>query len=311
MARKPYNISSKTTTKKVTRRRTTPKKQENLETTTRIRIDNDRLNDVDSLDTSFLEGRVDAKSKKKVLNSKPSKRKPINLSILRNIISMVLVISLLVLAVLALMNHSTNSKTPTVKRVKEIKEVKTVDDNYLFVGDFHTNKLNFEDLDYHYTKFSDDDYTTDDIAKNIEDIYRYNPSIVFIQVGINDLNTGTEDYDIITNLSEIIDGIKKNREAAKIYVEGIYNVNSDVEDSYVESLNEKINNKQINSLNKKIEELTKDKQVEYLDINKEISVDDKLDEEYTDDGIVLNDKGYEKVLEVLRKVVDKNGVKSN
>ena len=48
---KPYNDNK------------TRKSKKELEQTTRIRIDKDRLNDYDSLDTSFLEGRLDKKSK--------------------------------------------------------------------------------------------------------------------------------------------------------------------------------------------------------------------------------------------------------
>ena len=46
-----------------------PKKEKNLEATTRIRIDNERLNDIDSLDTSFLEGRLTTKKANKIIAS--------------------------------------------------------------------------------------------------------------------------------------------------------------------------------------------------------------------------------------------------
>ena len=48
----------------------TPKtsKTKNLETTTRIRIDSDRLNDIESLDTSFLEGRITSKKTNKIIS---------------------------------------------------------------------------------------------------------------------------------------------------------------------------------------------------------------------------------------------------
>ena len=37
----------------------------------------------------------------------------------------------------------------------------------------------------------------------------------------------------------------------------------------------------------------------------------KDNKEYTDDGISLNEKGYEKVWNLIRKVVDKNGGKKD
>ncbi len=306
---KPYKISSKPTVKKEPKKRTPRKIKESIENTTRIRIDKERLNDVDSLDTSFLEGRVDAKSKKKVLNSKPVKRKSVDLSILRNVILTVLFIVLLVVAVLALLNRSTDSSKPKVKKVTEEKVVKIVDDNYIFVGDFHTDNLNFEDLDYHYTKLNNHDYKTEDLLNNLEDlVYRYNPSIVFIELGFNDLKDGVEAVDTVTNLSEIIDNIKKNRTYTKIYIESIYPINTDIENFDEDLINENVTNERINNLNEMIEELAKDKKVEYIDVYKELSLNDKLNEEYTDNGVYLNTNGYEKVLKLLKKVVDNNEI---
>ena len=306
---KPYKISSKPTVKKEPKKRTPRKIKESIENTTRIRIDKERLNDVDSLDTSFLEGRVDAKSKKKVLNSKPVKRKSVDLSILRNVILTVLFIVLLVVAVLALLNRSTDSSKPKVKKVTEEKVVKIVDDNYIFVGDFHTDNLNFEDLDYHYTKLNNQDYKTEDLLNNLEDlVYRYNPSIVFIELGFNDLKDGVEAVDTVTNLSEIIDNIKKNRTYTKIYIESIYPINTDIENFDEDLINENVTNERINNLNEMIEELAKDKKVEYIDVYKELSLNDKLNEEYTDNGVYLNTNGYEKVLKLLKKVVDNNEI---
>ena len=314
MAKKPYNMSNKPEVKKTPRRRNTPKKiKETLENTTRIRIDKERLNDVESLDTSFLEGRVDAKSKKKVLNSKTSNRKTIDLTILRNVLLTVFFITLLIMGVLALMNHSTdNSTKPKVKKITEEKIVKIVDKNYIFIGDFHTDGLDFEDLDYHYTKLNNNDYTTGDLLTNIEDdIYRYNPSMVFIELGLNDLKDGEEAVDIVTNLSEIIDNVKKNREYAKIYIESVYPINTGIEGFDDTLINENIDNEKIVNLNSMIKELTKDKKVEYIDIYKEISTNDKLSEEYTDNGVYLNSEGYEKVLNLLKKVVDNNEIKES
>ena len=309
--KKPYNV--KTNSKKnTTRRKRVDETKKKLESTTRIRIDKERLNDIDSLDTSFLEGRVDAQNKKKVLNSKAKKEKSFDFTILRNVIGVAILIVLLILVVLALMNHSSDgNKKVRIKKVTEEKIVEVVDDNYLFVGDFHTNELNFDELDYHYTKLVDDSCVTEDILNGIDTIYRYNPSIVFIELGINDLDSNTESVDTITNLSEIIDGIKENRKSAKIYVESIYPINTDMEEFNSDSLNESVTNDRIVELNKLIKELCDDKKVEYIDVNKELLDDDKLNEEYTDDGLHLNDEGKEKVWNLLKKVVDKNGNKTN
>ena len=305
---RPYKTTKPVTPKK---KGASHKIKEKLENTTRIRIDKDRLNDTSSLDTSFLEGRVDAQSRKKVLNSKVSNKKHVDLTILRNIIVMVIFLVLLILVVLALMKHSPNeSKEPTIRKVTKEKIVKMIDDNYLFVGDVHTSNLSFEGLDYHYNKM-DDDYTTEDILNTMETIYSYNPSIVFIELGLNDLDKEVDDTDIITNLSEIIDNIKKNRRYATICVESVYPINTEVEGFDRDRIKESVTNERISNLNDMIKELSKDKKVEYMDVYKTLEQDNKLNEEYTDDGISLNEKGYEKVWNLIRKVVDKNGGKKD
>ena len=301
MAKKPYNISSKAPTKSTKKAKRTTR-TEKLESTTRIRIDKERLEDTSSLDTSFLEGRVDAQSRKKILNSKPVKKKSIDLSIIRNVILMVAFIVLLVFAVLGLMKHSTNNTKPKTKTVTEEKIIKVADDNYLFVGDYHTNNLNFDELDFHYTKISDNGYITRDVLDSIDNIYRNNPSKVFIELGMNDLNRGLENTEIITNLSEIIDGIKKNRTSAKIYVESLYPISTDNPDL----VSEGINNERIIELNGMIKELANDKKVGYIDVFRELAVDDKLNDEYTENGLDLNMHGNEALWNLLSKVVDKD-----
>ena len=50
--KKPYNVKANTS-KNTTRRKRVDETKKKLESTTRIRIDKERLNDIDSLDTSF------------------------------------------------------------------------------------------------------------------------------------------------------------------------------------------------------------------------------------------------------------------
>lgn len=301
-------------TKNTTKRRKTPTKKK-LEETTRIRIDKDRIEDFDSLDTSFLEGRVkekakrDKKYKKNLLREKNSKS--FDFSIITNILSILILLAVIIALIFVLLN---NTKTTTNKIKKEnssVKENIIVDDNYLFIGDFNTEKLNFDELDYHYNKIFDANYTSSELLNNIDSIYRYNPSIVFIEIGINDLNNGINEAEITTNLSEIIDGIKKHRKYTKIYIESIYPINNNLE-SYDDSIiNREVTNEKIISLNKMIEELTKDKKVEFINIYDRLLDKDNLDEKYTDNGIYLNEEGYGKVLSILQREIDNEHVKDD
>lgn len=302
---KPYNDNK------------TKKSKKELEYTTRIRIDKDRLNDYDSLDTSFLEGRLD----KKIKNSRVSREKfykekkpsKINWELVRSFFYLIGTLFVIVTIIVFLVRHDffkgstvNNEEVKVVNEEKTKKEeTKQIDDNYLFVGDFYTDKFNFDNLDYKYVKECGEDYTTDDILNDMKNkIYLYNPSIVFIQLGINDLDSGKSEDDIVDNISKIIDGIKENRPYAKIYIESLYPINKDVDDFDDDILDDEIDNELISSLNSKIKKITEEKKVNYLDIYSFISEDNKLSDKYSDNGIYLNEDGYMKILKEIKRVVE-------
>lgn len=302
--------SKNSNSKKTNTRRSTSRKK--LEQTTRIRIDNERLNDFDSLDTSFLEGRVeqkakkDKKYKKKLLNS--STKKSVDLTIIKNIISFI-VLLLVIIGIVFILFNKTSTSSKKVKKEKEPEQKIVMDKNYLFVGDFHTDKLDFSNLDYHYVKISDSNYKTTDLLEHItEDIYKYNPSIIFIQIGFNDLNEGINEADIATTINEIVDGIKENRKYAKIYLESVYPI-GETDEEKNESLNDNIDNDKISSLNKLLKELSNDKKIEYLNIYDKLLERGKLSSEYSLDGIYLNEEGYRKVFAVLEQAIEKENAK--
>lgn len=290
-------------------------KKTDLEKTLSIKIDDERLNDVDTLDTSFLEGRMDKKTKnkkkykEKLLRNKPDNRKIIkHLKVLKNVFFGLAFICIFVLIVLVLLNHPFE-KTKKVKDKSTddttvIKNDKVIDDNYLFVGDFYTDKFNFDDLDYHYVKIADKDLTTEKLLNDLDKkVYDFNPSHVFINVGMNDLDGDKSNDEIIDNLENIIKGIKDNRPYAKVFIESLYPINKDVDDYDDKIIDKDIDNKRIKELNSKIKELCKKEKIEYLDLYSVLESDDKLNSDYTENGIYLNDKGYDTILEKINKIL--------
>ena len=146
--------NDKVTPKKVTsKKKTTEKvvsskvidKDKKLEDTTRLRIDEERLLDAESLDTSFLDGRKgkiisnDTHKKEKILVEKKSHD-----GIIQFI--KVLFYSLVIIA-LVILSISTLKKTDVEKDEDEevVEEVK-IDYNFVFVGDFHNKSLSFDDV---------------------------------------------------------------------------------------------------------------------------------------------------------------------
>lgn len=300
-------VKKKTGTKKKNSIPKAVRKNKKIEDTIRIRIDDDRVNDVDSLDTSFIDGkrkekvRSNKKVKEKILTESKDYSKVFN--VIKYIFYILAALCIVFLGILALKNNKFfDNKPKQVEEEKVEKEKIVLPDNYLFVGDFYIKNMDLEDFLYQYVKVSDLEYTTTDLLNNIEnDIYVYNPSSVFIEIGYNDLANGMEIEDIISNLEEIIEGIKSNRPYAKIYVESLYPIN--VEDNTV-------TNKDIKKLNGKIKELTKTLKVNYIDMYSELLEDDVLKEKYSDDGINLNEDGYKRVYKVINRIVDEEHEKT-
>lgn len=202
-----------------------------------------------------------------------------------------------------------NGSTTNLIQKEIIKEVPVVDDNYVFLGDSITD---WYDLDKYFeglpvVNSGVSGYSTNNILNNMNKmVYQYNPSKVFILIGINDLELKVDDDVVVNNIRKIIQGIKKNRRYAKIYVESIYPINNSDDDKIEGSIiNGNRKNSDIIDINNKLVKLAEEEGVTYIDLHKEL-VDDNglLKIEYTVDGLHLSSEGYEKVTEVLRKYIN-------
>ncbi|MBQ6404881.1 MAG: hypothetical protein IJJ63_02385 [Bacilli bacterium] len=299
--------NEKTTAKKIQKKREMDK--ETLENTMKIRIDRERLEDSESLDTSFLEGRVHKKAqdnkkvKEEILREK--KESGIPFSVLKILLALVLLI--IIIFVFQIVFITPNNREEEVIKEDNVvqKEDSIIDRNYLFVGDYHTLDFDLEDLflENYYVKSVDKKLTTTSLLDNIKSmIYVYNPSIVFIEVGMNDLLEERDMSDILDDMGDIIKKIQDNRPYARIYVESLYPINKDFKD--FDSDYEEIDYSEIEDYNEELKDLCSTLNVSYLDIYKEISENHELKKKYTDDGVTLNALGYEKVYKVIRNVVD-------
>lgn len=321
---KPYNYSAKDRNKKTSDNKNSNKSKTNtgkkktslLDNT--IRIDPVRLNDSESLDTSFLEARVEKKVKK---NKKLKERILVDntellkkLTLIRKIFIGIALCVVVVLAGVFVVDNADKFLKLSVPKKEEVSKqndkkndgvaisnnTSDIDNNYLFVGDFHSGNFDFVEfeLDYHYVKSCREDLTIGDILNNMKEmVYTYNPSIVFIQVGYNDIEAGESDEDIINNLTKVVKGIQNNRPNALIYVESLYPVN---EDSYTFS---HINTDRIIKVNKQYKKLCDDLDVNYLDVYSALAEDKVISSSYSSDGLHLNSDGYEQVLNLVDKVV--------
>ena len=225
----------------------------------------------------------------------------------------ILAISIILNSALLLMINNRNNSIDDLKNKREEekqtyeKELETIKDgytNYLFLGDSITE---YYDLDKYFPNMpvvnsgvAGD--TTEDILDDMKErVYDYNPSKVFILIGTNDLRDDKSVEEVVENIKKIIGGIKQNKKIAEIYLESIYPVNEDIKKSVV-GLRE---NDDINEINNQIEEYAKNENITFLNTH-ELLIDDDglLNEDYTDDGLHLNDKGYEVVTEEIMEYLE-------
>lgn len=191
------------------------------------------------------------------------------------------------------------------KEVKStVKKIETISPNYVFLGDSITEGYNLDKFykDMPVVNSGISGNQTTDILNNMKKrVYDYNPSKVFILIGTNDIDNGKTNDLIVDNIKKIVEGIKNNRDKTSIYIESIYPVNSKIEGSSAGSRT----NRQIKIINKKLEQYCNNNKLTYIDTFIELEdCKGDLEEDYTKDGLHLNDDGYSIVTKKLKKYLE-------
>lgn len=218
----------------------------------------------------------------------------------KKILLIIIASLLMILALLSiLLNIYYNNK---------IHSLKIQDENVVFFGDSITAGYNVKEFfdQYKVVNSGVGGDITEDLINRIDiDLYDYNPSKVFILIGINDINHNKSDNEILNNIKIIIKDIKQNRKNANIYIESIYPVNRTIDPNYGMIQNQEVNNKRVQELNKKIKKLCNIENITYINVfDSLIDKDGNLKQAYTKEGIHLTDLGYHKVTEVIKKYLE-------
>lgn len=185
-----------------------------------------------------------------------------------------------------------------------IDKLKSEYTNYLFLGDSITD---FYDLDEYYeglpvVNSGVSGNTTTDILNDMKNrVYNYNPSKVFLLIGTNDLIHNMSVEEIVSNIEKIISDIKIDNPQIEVYVEAIYPVNDGIDKTVVDERN----NEDIMEINNSLKEYCDANNCTYIDMYDKLLDDEgNFSEEYTDDGLHPNDRGYEVITEELKKYLD-------
>ena len=292
-----------------------------------LKFDDERLTELDSLDTSFLEGRINKKSKEKKAkkindslkkdNIKEKVERNIPFSLKASLLVLCIICGVILVAVASAYQlnsikedkkktEEVNKKNTSKEINKDKNEKKIVDENYLFVGDILTKEYDLKEYysDSPVVNSSNDSLTTHELYDNLKNyIYIYNPSKVFIEVGTFDFTRDDSTVTIVKYISSIIKEIKNNRPFAEIYVESIYPIN-DSDDEIIKS--EEVDgrtNAVIENANKSIKEICEENDVTYIDLYSDLysEEDEGLKLDYTTDGFHLSDEGYNVITTKIKR----------
>lgn len=145
-------------------------------------------------------------------------------------------------------------------------------------------------------------YKTQDLLDKIDKmLYQYNPTKIFMLIGINDISRNTDDDNIEyvkSNLEKLVKNIRTNRSKATLYVESIYPVNKELREPfgpYPDNINEKIV-----EINKEIEKICNENGAIYINMHDKLTNSNgELREEFTGDGLHVNGVGYARITKEL------------
>ena len=137
------------------------------------------------------------------------------------------------------------------------------------------------------------------------DVYPYNPDIIIMQGGANDLMMSLYPgaKPLAERLIRLALRIRDQPPQTKIYIESMYPAHTK-RIGLMPSWAEGKSNEEIRKINSYVEKLCKENEFEYIDVFSHlIGEDGQLSREYTVDGIHLQDSAYDIVARILKHIL--------
>ena len=140
--------------------------------------------------------------------------------------------------------------------------------------------------------------TTQGVLDRLSTIPKGKPSKIFLLIGTNDLSRGKSVDEVAKNVAKIVERVKRESPATKLYVQSVFPVNP----KFNKFLGHMNRQKDIAALNAKIKAVAARHGVTYIDVYKSLVIPstDVMNPEYTNDGLHLLGKGYLKWVDVLK-----------
>jgi lysophospholipase L1-like esterase len=127
------------------------------------------------------------------------------------------------------------------------------------------------------------------VLERLDEVTEGKPVKVFILIGINDISRNVPDSFIVSNYQKIIQRIKKESPATKIYFQTLLPVNNE----FAQFKNHYNKDAHILHVNEELKKLAAKEKISLIDLYPHfLNADKKLEKKYTIDGLHLNAEGY-------------------
>lgn len=130
-------------------------------------------------------------------------------------------------------------------------------------------------------------------------VYKSGPKICFVMGGINDIIRNVKTTQIIVNLEKISEQLRE-KDITPV-IQSVLYIN-DIHSDYREV------NRKVDDVNRHMKNYCMENAIEFLDLNKVLSKNGKLLDEYTYDGLHLNGKAYVQWKNAMLPVLKKYGL---
>jgi lysophospholipase L1-like esterase len=128
------------------------------------------------------------------------------------------------------------------------------------------------------------------VIRRISPIIKSQPKKIFIEIGINDFAKGLKEDSIFTAYTKLVDTLLVSCKSTRIYIQSLFPVADSCEMLH-NTCNSQVNS-QIKRLNEELEEYSKERHVEFINLYPYFVEDGQLNPKYSVDGIHLTAEGY-------------------
>lgn len=241
------------------------------------------------------------------MNKKGKKKSDfIKKSVLKKVVAFYRTVCVILLIALIILLYFYVNKND---EINVIKKEEIVNPNVLMLGDSITEIYNLNEFygeDKLIVNSGISGNRVNDILNNMKSrVYAYNPSKIFLLIGINDILWDNADENYIYDKTiEIVDHIHEKLPNTKIYIESIYPYNNEFRNHYSGEAPDynRVANTIINVNNRLRDYSIEKKYIKYINLYDSLkNENNEFDLRYTDDGLHPNEEGYKVITDILKK----------